>query len=279
MFWYLFMVIALKKFSDLRVSDLRAETRKPKNGYVSFLWLPSSLLQHMLPFYFNRAAAKLSAREGYKDLDGFNFHTTTLGDGSLIPQQKEQLDITRDGTFLTNDMKSKFDIRISAQCKYCRAKDTLLHRYRFWPGYQSSRSHYIALFRDTLPLSFQIHGLVPQSPWQVLLWEAFFALPDTVSEFAFPPFGETMHCYTDGTCSDPVDPDNALAAWAVVVPSKGALSCGVVKGIFQTILRAESTPCDWLFRLTEQYISGRTTRLLLLIASSTQTLGTDGWVV
>ena len=215
-----------------------------EQGYISILWFPTAWLEKMLLyFYHNCAAARLSCRDGFHDLDGFDFSLTTCADDALTPAAREQLNLLRDGSFVTNDMKSKFDKRISQTCSSCGMRDTLQHRYRSCPTYQHIRETHSNLMRvwDTLPVSFQLHGLVPQNPWQLLLWEAFLALPDTVADFAFGIEGDTVHCFTDGTCSSPGDSTSALAAWAVVVPFRGTVSCGVLRGIAQTILRSETT--------------------------------------
>ena len=215
-----------------------------ENGFISLLWFPIGWLEKMLLYFFHSSAsARLANRAGFHDLDGFDFSLTTWVDAAKSPVEREQLNLLRDGSFVTNDMKAKFDKRISKHCLCCGVIDTLAHRYRTCPKYQNIRDKHCRLMQvwDSLPTSFQLHGLVPQNPWQTLLWEAFLALPDTVTDFAFNVEGDTVHCFTDGTCSSPTDPTLALAAWAVVVPFRGTLSCGVLKGVAQTILRSETT--------------------------------------
>ena len=92
---------------------------------------------------------------------------------------------------------------------------------------------------DQLPRSFRLTGLVPQNPWKWLVWEALEALPNRAKEYAFMPTGNVWNVFTDGTCSDPHCMEESLAAWSTVVQGRGTLSCGVLPGVQQTILRAE----------------------------------------
>ena len=94
---------------------------------------------------------------------------------------------------------------------------------------------------DSLPRSFQLYGLVPQNPWRQLAWEALAALPDLTRDFAFMPPGRCWHVFTDGSCDKPIEPDEALAAWACVPANVGTISAGPLKGLHQTIFGAEIT--------------------------------------
>ena len=86
-----------------------------------------------------------------------------------------------------------------------------------------------------------LHGLVPSNPWRTLVYEALLALESRVNQFEFLPEAGVGHCFTDGSCSNPTDEEDSLAAWAVIQPGRGTISCGPLVGIQQNVARAEIT--------------------------------------
>eukprot|EP00435_Cladocopium_sp_Y103_P060860 s232_g22.t1 len=215
-----------------------------ERGSISLLTSSDSVIRAVLQRAFQRQISrKVVMREGFAGLDGFDDDLTCSNDHVFSAAEVEQLMIVRDGSFFTDHTKSKWDATVSDLCPWCRTKDTKLHRYTECAKYDSIRAKYNALFAewDQLPQCFQQCGLVPSNPWQELVWEALCQLPDRTSEFQFKPLSQTMHVFTDGTCSDPTCSATRLAAWATVVAGYGTLSCGPLVGIQQCILRAELT--------------------------------------
>ena len=214
------------------------------NSYIS-LWSATDALlkQVLLRAYHNQQANLLKVRSGYEDLDGFDFSLTTSADSAFQPVDQERLHIVRDGSFISDDYRSKFDSQKTATCAHCLVKDTVMHKYTECSRFDILRGQHLELFRDwnSFPLSFQLHGLVPDNPWRQLVWEALVSLPQTVNDYTIKPSGHIWHCFTDGSCFSPEEPEEALAAWAVVLDGYGTLSCGHLQGIQQCILRAEIT--------------------------------------
>ena len=115
---------------------------------------------------------------------------------------------------------------------------------------------------DSLPSSFRNYGLISESPWEQLLWEAMQGVPAAIIDFFLHPSGTTWHVFTDGSCSSPTDSCEALASWAVVWAEHGVISSGNLVGVQQTILRSEATAVlsalHWAVGHSEACISGVT---------------------
>eukprot|EP00438_Fugacium_kawagutii_P028074 Skav223923 [mRNA] locus=scaffold2593:344072:357285:+ [translate_table: standard] len=214
------------------------------NGWIHFLLSAERDLRRVLLRSFHtRFAQTLSGRAGYGSLDSFSKAVTTSHDAAFSPIELEQLMIVRDGSFYTQAFQRKWDSTLTGMCESCGVPDTKLHRFTACSRYDDLRRKYLELFEewDTFPECFQHQGLVPGNPWELLVWEALIALPNTVDDFMFAPSGTTWHVFTDGTTSDPQDESESLAAYAVHVEGKGSVACGWLPGLNQTILRAEVT--------------------------------------
>ena len=214
-----------------------------EHGCVSIFSDPEPVLRRVLLEEFQQGVARqVGERQGFQDLDGFDSHVTCLEDASLLPADRELLNIVRDGTFHTDVMRSKFDVRKSSQCPACQVPATLAHKYAECSLYDSVREHHPALLSewDDLPDSAKLHGLAPDNPWRHLLYEAFLALPSRRTDFECRPQPGVRHVFTDGSCSSPTTPVVSLAAWAVIdAVNARVVSSGPVPGIHQTICRAE----------------------------------------
>ena len=214
------------------------------NGFLNILNVEFEMLERVLCRRFHSYVAdKVISRKGFTDLIGFDMEVTTCVDRNLDSSTLEQLNIVRDGAFITNTYKSKFDTRVSAFCDWCQVEDTRTHKFTQCSKYDALRAGKLELFRnwDQYPDCFREHCLVPANPWQELVWEAFIALPNRVETFLHDPGGPRLHIFTDGTCSNPQTPSISLAAWAVVAANIGTISFGPLVGPLQNILRAEIT--------------------------------------
>eukprot|EP00435_Cladocopium_sp_Y103_P025615 s3418_g6.t1 len=215
-----------------------------ENGYIHLFSSPESLVRQLLLHHFhNSVAVQVSGRSGFEDLDGFDYSLTTCVDSQYPPAAQEQLQIVRDGAFFTNHAICKFDASKTNLCAWCHQPDTREHRYTTCSRYDNVRARHQELFSfwDDLPASFRCYGLVSKNPWQLLLYEAFAALPDLTQRFEFMPTGNVWHVFTDGSCDNPTNLTEALASWSVVVAGSGPVSAGPLQGLLQTILRAEIT--------------------------------------
>ena len=214
------------------------------NAFVQVFQVSETLLQKVLLSHFqNHVASQVQCRAGYEDLEGFDLGLTTAFDGRFQPAEVEQLMIVRDGAFFTNSAQCKFDSRKTAMCDWCKVPDTRMHRYTVCSRYDAIRSHHAKLFAewDEFPTCFKIGGLVPRNPWENLVWEALSALPDLTQQYQCMPKGKVWHLFTDGSCDNPLSPDDALASWSVILADVGPISAGPLRGIQQCIMRAEVT--------------------------------------
>ena len=214
-------------------------------GAIDILQCSDSLLKTILVRkYQSWICAHCISRDTRPDLQGFDEEVTLWHDQRFTPVQQEQLMIVRDGSFFTDSVKTKWDARITGFCPTCQVLDDKAHRYESCSKYDQVRAGHSELFQlwSGLPVSFQLHGLVPHNPWQELFWEAFQLLPSQLEDFQFQPSGgTTWHAFADGACTSPSCPSESLAAWAVTIADFGVLASGPLPGVQQSILRAELT--------------------------------------
>ena len=235
----------VKQLTDLQL-ELDGDGRLwfSPNGYIHVLNASEALVrQIVLSAYHDAQITQIQHREDYADLVGCDVELTQSHDAGLLPNELEYINIARDGAFVADFQRSKFDGSKSHLCPVCGVRNDVSHKYRECTIYEDLRIQHAGLVSQwaTLPDGFVLHGLVPANPWKSLLWEAFVSLEDTTSVFAFGPSGGTQHLFTDGSCSNPTTPSESLAGWAVHHPDKGTVSCGHLIGIQQCIARAELT--------------------------------------
>ena len=215
-----------------------------ENGFISLLHCSDTVLEWVLArSYQDSKVVQLAGREGFDGLQsGCEVDLTTSNDKSFGLVDQAHLMTARDGTFVANDNKAKFDTRISHDCVWCNTPDTHLHKLTECSRFDDVRAAHCDLFDgwDALPQCFQVHGWVPSNPWQPLVWEALITLPSGLTEYQFAPTGTTLHCFTDGSVARPLCAADALASWAVVVAGQGPLAWGPLPGIQKTIPRAEA---------------------------------------
>lgn len=216
-----------------------------EQGWIHVLWSPERELKDILLRAFRaQKATELNKRPGFASLNGFDFSLTTQGDSSLSLKEVELLNIVRDGSFITNSYKGRFDVKKSTLCQYCDTLDTRRHRLEECSHYHSIRQQHGELFQvwHDLPECLQLHGLLGENPWKELVWEALIALPSRISDFSCSPRGNIKNVFTDGTCSNPDCKEESLAAWAAIWTEEAVvISSGWVTGLTQSIMRAEIT--------------------------------------
>eukprot|EP00435_Cladocopium_sp_Y103_P045090 s956_g12.t2 len=215
-----------------------------EHGFVHVLLCSETVLDRVLQRHYHRKhATQISGRAGFSGLqDGCDVGLTLSNDHNFSVADVGRLMTARDGAFITDSAKSKFDTRRSPMCLWCNVPATREHKITCCSRYDSERAEHRALFRDwdQLPDCFRFQGLVPDNPWITLVWEALITLPSRLTEFRFEATGSTYHCFTDGTVSNPTSPEDALAAWSVVVADHGPLAWGPLPGLQQSVPRAEA---------------------------------------
>ena len=167
------------------------------NGYIHVLNASEALVrQVVLAAYHDFLTTQLQHREDYADLDGCDVELTQSHDHRLLPNELELVNIARDGAFVADFQRSKYDSSKSNRCHVCGVRNDASHKYRECAIYDDLRIQHAGLIAKwaTLPDAFVPHGLVPANPWRVLLWEALVSLEDTTSVFAFGPSGGTQLC-------------------------------------------------------------------------------------
>ena len=237
-----------KLFEQLSILGLRLSSDGrlwfSDNGYINVLAASESTLKRVMQSAFHDSQTpQVGHRKDYADLEGCDVGLTIFWDHSLTVQELEYVNIARDGAFVSNANRNKFDSRKPAHCWACGEPDTFEHKYKTCSKYDSIRRRFSSLVSqwNRLPDSFVLHGLVPANPWRTLMWEALIALDDCVDSFEFSPDVGVVHGFTDGSCSNPTVEEDSLAAWAVIQPGRGTVSCGPLVGIQQNIARAETT--------------------------------------
>ena len=214
------------------------------HGFVDLLRCSWTVIQWVLRRqYQNCKAAQLSQRAGFDGLQsGCDIELTKFSDKSFGLGDQAHLMTARDGSFTTDKEKAKFDTRISATCVWCNQPATQEHKFTTCSKYDHVRAQHSEVFTDwdSLPEAFRQHGLVPSNPWIPILWESLITLPSGVDNFQFGPVGSTVHCFTDGTASQPHSAQDSLAAWSVVVAQQGPVAWGPLPGIQQSVPRAEA---------------------------------------
>ena len=214
------------------------------NGYIDVFVASETLLRRiLLQAFHDSQVPQVGHRKDYSDLDGCDVNLTTFWDNTLTVQELECVNIARDGAFVSNADRHKFDSRKPSHCWKCGVPDTFQHKYRHCSKFAGLRQRFSTLVSQWphLPDSFVLHGLVPSNPWRTLVYEALLALESRVNQFEFLPEAGVGHCFTDGSCSNPTDEEDSLAAWAVIQPGRGTISCGPLVGIQQNVARAEIT--------------------------------------
>lgn len=265
-----------------------------EHGYINLLNCSDSVLELVLARYYQVSKGRqIADRAGFAGLqDGCDLGLTTSNDKNFSPKEQAQLMTARDGTFISDFEKAKFDTRIAAQCAGCRVPNTRLHKYTECSSFDSVRAGHITLFSewDSYPPCFQMHGLVPLNPWLPLVWEALILLPSQLTDFQFEPQGTVLHCFTDGSVQAPHSVEDALASWAVVVAHEGPLAWGPLPGIQQTIPRAETfallSVAHWIVGFTgtvhiwidSQWVVDHAREILRRVFNAKETDHSDLWI-
>lgn len=245
------------------------------NGYIDAFVASEALLKRVLLQAFHGSQIpQVGHRKDYGDLEGCDVKLTTFWDHTLTVQELEYVNIAHDGAFVSNADRHKFDSRKPPQCWTCGVPDTFEHKYRECSKFEAILQRFPTLVQQwpNLPDSFVLHGLVPSNPWRSLVYEALLALENHVSNFEFAPEAGVVHCFADGSCSNPTVEEDSLAAWAVVQPGRGTISCGPLAVFNRVLLKQKqqrpSQPRYGVNHIGAQSISGQTVRMWWIITDN-----------
>ena len=113
------------------------------NGYINLLTASDALVKRvLLRAHHNTFAAQVQHRETFGDLDGCDVELTQSSDGGLLASELERIQIVRDGAFVTDKHRSKFDTKKSVHCAHSGLPDTLEHRYQSCERYATVRRQF-----------------------------------------------------------------------------------------------------------------------------------------
>ena len=198
-------------------------------------------------------ARQMCHRAGFHGLQTADFQLTRASVKQLPPDDQAALRIAFNGTFFTQDALKHFDPRLTPECRFCGAADSLSHRVQHCPFFAEGRLQ--TGFPDRLPHSplpdaqkFHAWG---QEPVPLLDYHRYLAalpLPACVMQ----DLGG-LDLFTDGSCLQPRYPQLRLASWAVTCQSLSGqpwiLMSGPLPGLFQSAFRAEVFALCMLLRV------------------------------
>jgi len=218
----------LKLFATLGWEHQLGQSLQLAQGFLLELaWLDMGIAKKLLTHYWQQMmVASVAKRQDFHGLDGIDCSASFFTMKRLDHATSELLNCVRDGTFFLNTVKSKYDPSITQLCDCGQAEDTLEHRALTCPKYRGIRERHRDVQRMwfALPHCLTHHGLVPANLWQDDFWAMLSQLPWGAPAWAGgpPPLG-TQQLFTDGSCSDPRQPQFALGAWSVVSADLGVV--------------------------------------------------------
>ena len=166
------------------------------------------------------------------------------------PVEQGLLRVAMNGSFYTRDKQFSSGKFSSKQCPWCTSEDSVFHRTWQCPRFHAEREKLdpgIRKFLMQQPDCTKLHGWFTEGAEDRDFRRALLEAPDTTQTFEhFPCMPETLHLFTDGSASDPNDPQCRIATWAVCLATFPSIefptaAAGGVPGLLQTVLRAEIT--------------------------------------
>ena len=175
----------------------------------------------------------------------------TLRKLTTHPVSRGIMQTALNGTFFTADCLAHRTPDADVSCKFCGQPDSQAHRHWHCTHFADVRPTcppQVQHLADHMHLVTEAHGWIPAPPLQTEFVRALHALPDRTAEFvqSFCRQGNCVNLFTDGGALTPNDPATRLASWGVVAADTGSwdfkpISCGLLPGGHQTVLRAEIT--------------------------------------
>ena len=168
---------------------------------------------------------------------------------SWLPDEQAILRKALNGAFFTADKTKHIQSGSgSSLCKFCQNEDSQYHRHWVCPYMEPCRQHLHPSQIQAISTLFPClgnHGWLPEPPSLPTFYTACQTLPDTTTEFLWPPtLPQQIHAFTDGGCLAPANTFCRLASWGCVIAIDNLqtfhpISGGVVPGVTQTALRGE----------------------------------------
>eukprot|EP00435_Cladocopium_sp_Y103_P055110 s1486_g18.t1 len=205
-------------------------------------------------FWRQQVAVQVSLRKDYHDLDGINYTASFSPWREHDRAQSELLNCVKDGTFYTGVVKSKFDTAHTAHCSCGLGLDTTEHRALVCPKFQSVRQNFLDMTQMWfyLPDCLTMHGLCPRNPFQIPYWTALSQTAWTPPQWqGGRPSDHLQHLFVDGSCSDPGQPEFALAGWSVVSVE---LECPVGAGLLPGCVHNSNRSEIWALAMAIQWL-------------------------
>lgn len=227
------------------------------NGYVTdhqgfqlhLMDTPIQLLQKRLEHaWASMVGHNMSSRAEFAGLGDVDVACSNHTHHNFSPVEQGLLRVAMNGSFYTRDKQFSSGRFTSKQCPWCPSEDSVFHRTWQCPRFHAEREkidHGIRKFLMQQPDCSKLHGWFIEGAEDKIFRKTLLDIPDTTQQFEhFTCLPETLHLFTDGSASDPKDPQCRLATWAVCLatfPDMGfpTVAAGGIPGLLQTVLRAE----------------------------------------
>ena len=212
----------------------------------NLLECPESMLRRQVEHgWLHHVSRQHRHRKQMRDLNGIDMELLHTDMKALSALDAARVSAVRSGAFLFDAQHARYDLSKTGLCAHCGIEDTVEHRVRCCPQYQSLRQPYASVLAswDELPVSLTHHLLPPANPFLPRVKAMLYELPDTTLDFHCVPDAEVVqHLFTDGSCQAAATMDFALAAWGVVLAGRSmVVASGLLSGLAQTVARAELT--------------------------------------
>ena len=180
-------------------------------------------------------AGQVQHRKSMNGLRGLDLACTTRQRSKYNSLQARLVAAVWDGSFRAVCYHAKYDLTKDPQCPRCHVTDDYRHQVAVCPRFHSCRGEdqWALDIWDTLPECVSQHLLIPRNPMLVEIKKALGDLPDRSTEFhLLPNDQDVQHVFTDGSCFGHADPHLSLAAWGAILPDRGCLPAGHLRGLF-----------------------------------------------
>ena len=185
---------------------------------------------------------KLRTKQGLDELQFFSIAASSWENND--PQLDGFMAKLRGGGIFTNGVKSKINQDTSAACKLCGEPDSLHHKVYDCSALDQLRQELNWDVLQSVPKQALLGGLFPRQP----SLRPFLDALDRIAVPSIQPaeYGNCLHLFTDGSCSQPGQGhlSERKAAWSVVQAKPRScdntvLASGVLPGSAQSSFRAE----------------------------------------
>ena len=193
---------------------------------------------------------ELGHRKTFRGLANMNPRLTTKT-MTTHPILRGILQTALNGTFFTADCLKHRTEDADTTCKFCGEPDSQIHRHwecKHFAHLRPSCPAVLSPIISDLEPATKAHGWMPAPESLELFLQALHTIPDMTSHFEsdVQALTGTLELFTDGGATQPNEPLARLASWGVAATTTGswdykAISCGILPGGHQTVLRAEIT--------------------------------------